>query len=280
MARKTIFIYILILVQVIFVLSSEAVAEREGKVSEEISDILLLSEEIKGLRKDVSDIKKEIKELKSLIELRLPTGSSPPNIARPGTGKTNIEDDPFMGSMDAPLVLVEFSDYQCPFCERFFRNTLPIIKKDYIDSGKVKYVFKDFPLSFHKQAQKAAEAAHCAGEAGKYWEMHDMMFESPKNMDVDNLMQYAKKLGLDEKDFKKCLQDNRYAEGIKKDLAAGIKSGVRGTPSFILGRLNGEGEVEGNLIRGARPFGVFKTIIESMLKKTDLKDLAQLEDKK
>jgi protein-disulfide isomerase len=225
-----------------------------------------LSEELKAIKKELSEIKKEIKDLKGLINTR--QAQRPTTPPKPATGKTSIKDDPFIGSPDAPLVLVEFSDYQCPFCARFFSNTLPQIKKEYIETGKVKYVFKDFPLRFHKQAQKAAEAAHCAGEEGKYWELHDKLFENQSRLAEKDLIDHAQKLGLNMEAFKSCLDDNRFAEGIKKDMEAGKKgSGVTGTPSFLLGRVNDKGEVEGDVIRGARPYEAFKDGIDALLKK-------------
>lgn len=219
---------------------------------------------INGLKKDLSELKNEIKGLKKLIETRLQ--EKPPAQPCKIRGKAKINGDPFMGSPDAPLVIVEFSDFECPFCGRFFRNTLPRIKKDYIDSGKLKYVFKDFPLAFHKKAPKAAEASHCAGEENKYWEMHDLIFENQRQMDLPYLISYAEKLGLNVQNFEKCLEESRYAEGIKKDIAAGKSNGVTGTPSFILGIQNKQGEVEGKTIRGAQPYATFKTAIDSMLK--------------
>lgn len=234
------------------------------------TDIEELKNGINGLRKDVSELKNEIKGLKKLIETRLQ--GRPPAQPRKTRGKTNVNGDPFMGSPDAPLVLVEFSDFECPFCGRFFRNTLPKIKKDYVDSGKLKYVFKDFPLAFHKKAQKAAEASHCAGEEKKYWEMHDLIFANQRRMDLSDLIGYAENLGLNVESFEKCLEESRYAEGIKKDIAAGRSNGVTGTPSFILGIQNKQGEVAGNTIRGAQPYAAFKTAIDSMLKKVKTGD--------
>jgi protein-disulfide isomerase len=235
------------------------------EVSGEREDQAPLSEEMKAIRKELSEIKKEIKDLKTLINSRLTQKAQPQ--PRPTTGHTAIRDDPFIGSPDAPLVLVEFSDYQCPFCAKFFRNTLPRIKKEYIDTGKVKYVFKDFPLKFHKQAQKAAEAAHCAGEEGQYWELHDILFENQARLAKGDLMDHARKLGLNVEAFERCLDDNRFADGIKKDMEAGKKdSGVTGTPSFVLGRVNDRGEVEGEIIRGARPYEAFKDGIDALLK--------------
>jgi protein-disulfide isomerase len=217
------------------------------------------------LQNEIEELRNEIKGLKRFIETRLKQRPS----ARPqqfAIRKTDIKNDPFMGSADAPLVLVEFSDYECPFCGMFFRDTLPHIKKEYIDTGKLKYVFKDFPLDFHRNARKAAEASHCAGENGKYWEMHDLIFANQRQMGVPNLIRHAENLGLNAEEFKRCLNDGRHAEGIKKDMAAGQSSGITGTPSFILGKQNKNGEVAGNMISGAQPYTAFKTAIDSLLK--------------
>ena len=220
--------------------------------------------EIKSLKKEVADLRQEVNGLRALLERliqAMPRGSKKDSIK-----KTGIKGDPFMGNVDAPLVLVEFSDYECPFCARFFRDTMPKIKKDYVNTGKLKYVFKDFPLSFHKKAFKAAEAAHCAGEKGKFWEMHDQIFANQQRMAITDLIGYAKNLGLNSKKFKKCLDDDRYAEGIKKDMAIGSSNRIDGTPSFILGRENKNGEVTGNMVTGALPYDVFKNAIETLLK--------------
>lgn len=224
-----------------------------------------LSDELQRLTRDVNDIKKELKSLRSLIEQRLPLKpSQPPRVI---TGKANIQGSPVLGSEDTLLVLVEFSDFQCPFCARHTKNTFPQIKKDFVDTGKIRYVFKDFPLAFHKLAQKAAEAAHCAGEEGKYWEMHNLIFANQQKMTKDDLIAHSEELALDKAAFARCLDDGRYAEGISEDIKDGSQSGVTGTPSFILGILNKDGVVEGDIIKGARPYIVFKRAIEAKLKK-------------
>jgi protein-disulfide isomerase len=225
-----------------------------------------LKSEIKELRKEVSELRNDIKSLKKLMETRLQKRPSAPQ--QPTTGKTNINGDPYMGKADAPLVLVEFSDYECFYCARFFRETLLLIRKEYIDTGKLKHVFKDFPLGFHKKAKKAAEASLCAGEEQKYWEMHGLIFENQKQIDIPHLINHAKTLGLKADDFEKCLNDSRYANEIDKDINTGKKIGVRGTPSFILGKINDKGEVEGDFIRGARPYKAFKSALDAMLAKT------------
>ena len=218
-----------------------------------------------GLKNEVKELKKEISDLKKVVETLSKRPSETRQPGKPKKAKTRIDSDPFMGKTDAPLVVVEFSDYECPFCGRFFRETLPKIKNGYINTGKVKYVYKDFPLDFHKKAPKAAEAAHCAGEKGKFWEMHDLIFKNQQQMDIPGLISRAEKLGLNVDEFKKCVDDGRYAEGIMKDIEAGQKIGLRGTPSFVIGKLNKDGEVEGVFIEGAAPFPGFKKVIDALL---------------
>ena len=214
------------------------------------------------LQKEVKELKQEVNDLKKLIEAR---SRRPSNTRNSKKGKTAIDGDPYMGKADAEVVMVEFSDYECPFCGRFFRDTLPKIKKEYVETGKVKYVYKDFPLDFHKQAPKAAEAAHCAGEKGKYWEMHDLLFANQRQMNIPSLIKRADKLGLNLDGFRECINDGRYMQGIAKDIEAGQRTGLRGTPSFVIGRQNKSGEVTGDLIVGAAPYTAFKAAIDALL---------------
>lgn len=254
--RKTTFFIFFILI-ILFAGTSYGKEKTDSALNHE-----KLSAEIKELKKELIEIKKELKGIISLLKSRV-QAKRPKRATR---AKTTIKDDPFLGKADAPLTLVEFSDFQCPFCRKFFTNTLPELKKNYINTGKMKYVFKDLPLSFHKQAQKAAEASHCAGDAGKYWEMHDRLFTKPREQGISNLIRHAKDLGLDVHSFEKCLNDGKYAESIKKDIATARTNGLTGTPSFVLGKINNKGEVEGKIIRGAVPYETFKSMIETALK--------------
>jgi protein-disulfide isomerase len=254
MKRSIYFIALLFLMETSLVFAAGGEAPKESE----------LFGELQGLKRDVSDIKKELKSLRGLIEARLPQRPSQP--PRAVTGKVDIQGNPTLGSEAASVVLVEFSDFQCPFCGRHSKNTFPQIKKEFVDTGKIRYVYKDFPLAFHKLAQKAAEAAHCAGEEGKYWEMHELIFENQQKMAEDDLIGHSEELGLDKTAFKRCLDEGKYAEGIKEDIKHGSQSGVTGTPSFILGKVNKEGVVEGDIIKGALPYAVFKAAIEAKLK--------------
>ena len=169
-----------------------------------------------------------------------------------------IDDDAVKGITDAPVTIIEWSDFECPFCGRFYEETLRQIEDKYIKTGKVKFVYRDFPLSFHTQAQKAAESAECAGEQGKFYEMHDLLFESGVQGGVISFKQYAKQIGLDTTKFNTCLDTGAMASEIQKDFADGQRAGVQGTPGFL---------INGKLVSGAQPFSVFQQVIEAELAK-------------
>jgi protein-disulfide isomerase len=170
--------------------------------------------------------------------------------------KVDSDDDAFKGNSNSPVTIIEFSDYECPFCQRFYQQTLPQIEQNYIKTGKVKLVYRDFPLSIHPQAQKAAEAAECAGEQNKYWEMHNLLFEKGVSGGVTSFKQYAKDLGLNSAKFDDCLDSSKMASEVQKDMQDGQSYGVRGTPAFF---------VNGQLISGAQPYTNFQQAIEAAL---------------
>lgn len=183
-----------------------------------------------------------------------------PTINKPELARieASIDDDPLKGSKNAPVTIIEFSDFQCPYCGRFYSQTLPQIEEKYIKTGKVNFVYRDFPLSFHQYAQKAAEAAECADEQGKFWEYHNKVFENQQSLNIANLKKWALDLNLDESKFNNCLDSGRYEEEVKKDFQDGSTAGVTGTPAFF---------VNGILVEGAHPFESFKQIIEAELAK-------------
>lgn len=167
-----------------------------------------------------------------------------------------------IGDPDAPVTVVEYTDYQCPFCSRHFGQTLPQLKENYIDQGIVRYVFKDFPLtSIHPQAVLAAEAARCAGDQSAYLEMHDALFdrqgEWSNRGDAGVLFrEYAENLGLDVDAFSDCLESHAFQGEVMADLDEGIGFGVRGTPAFF---------INGVFVSGAQPYSVFEQAINSVL---------------
>jgi len=161
-----------------------------------------------------------------------------------------------LGDANAKVTIVEFSDFQCPYCGRFYSESLPQIEENYVKTGKVKIVFRHFPLSFHPYAQKASEATECANEQGKFWEYHNKLFENQGALTITDLKQYATDLGLDATKFNACLDSGKMASEVQKDFNAGQQYGVSGTPAFF---------VNGVSIVGAQPYAAFQQLIEQQL---------------
>lgn len=191
-----------------------------------------------------------------------------------GPVKVSVDDDPVLGDQNAPVTLIEFSDYECPFCKRHFTQVYPEIKKNYIDTGKVKLVYRDLPLSFHDpMATTEAVAANCVREQGgdtAYFKMHDVMFEKTTSngngLTKDNLYSFVTDLGFNLDNFKTCLESGKYSEEIKKDIADGSSVGATGTPTFFVGKSTPDGVIEGAIIVGAYPYSEFQTQIDKLLK--------------
>ena len=227
-----------------------------------------MEEEIRTLSKDMQEMKKDVAEIKKLLQGALKKGPPPSTTATVG-----FAGRPMLGQADAPVTIVEFSDYQCPYCKRYATTVFPNLKRDYIDTGKVRYVFRDFPLTqIHPQAPKAHEAGHCAGEQDRYWDMHDLMFKNQKNLSVAELSGYAETLGLDVGSFDSCLESGRHVAAIKADTQAGAQAGVRGTPSFIIGKSDSGDTINGTIVRGAQPFTKFQQVIQAAQKPVRTKD--------
>lgn len=177
-----------------------------------------------------------------------------------------IDDDPQLGSADAKVTIIEFGDYQCPSCRAFWRETLPRLKKEYVDTGKVRIVYRDFPIDeIHPEATITAIAANCAGDQGKYFEFHDKVFREQDRRGRDvvrfkmaELKRWATEIGLDGAMFNDCVDAERHKDEVTKDYTDGAGVGINGTPFFF---------VNGRVIAGAQPFGNFRRVIEEELKK-------------
>lgn len=207
--------------------------------------------------------------LRSLLSTAIPTApevitqqaippsqpSPSPDAPAPATNQIfNItKSDHVRGDFNAPITLVEFSDFECPFCERHY-PTINQILSNY--KGKVRLVYKHFPLSFHPNAQKAAESSECAGDQGKFWEYHDKLFTNqPTGYSLDKFKQWAVELKLNAKKFNDCLDSGKYASKVQADSQEGAQKGVNGTPATF---------VNGQLVSGAVPYEQFKQIIDSL----------------
>jgi protein-disulfide isomerase len=172
-----------------------------------------------------------------------------------------------MGNDDAPVTVVEFTDYQCPFCRRFEADSFAQLKKSFIDTGKVRFVSRDLPLDFHPNAAPAAGAVRCAGEQHKFWEMHDaIMQDTATDLGPDAILKYGQKVNLDMTAFRACLADKKFVATIQKDTADASTLGISGTPSFVIGKTSSD-EIDGVRIVGAVPYSVFDSTIQGMMAK-------------
>ena len=217
------------------------------------------SDEISQADLDEAVAKLELK----ILQNQLPTEQPKPPV------KISADNDPIIGDPNAPITIIEFSDFQCPFCARFHVQTLPSIYEEYIDQGKVKLVFRDFPIqSIHPNALPASIAAECANDQGKFKEMHDKLFENQNDWNkqettvaLSMFIQYADAIEIEKNEFESCLTSGKHINDIRKDLDDGREYGVTGTPGFFVG--NDEiGYVE---LKGAQPFESFKKIIDAQL---------------
>lgn len=190
------------------------------------------------------------------------------------TAKTLIDDDAILGNKEtAKVAIVEFSDYECPFCQRFWDQTLGQLKKNYVDTGKAIFVYRDLPLAFHDPAAtREANAAECAGELGGdkiFYQFHDGIYEqTPGNgqgISETELIEIGSGLGLDKAKLTKCIEGNEFADEIKKDVQDATEAGISGTPGFVVGTLSQDGGVGGVLIKGAQPYSAFEQAINKLL---------------
>jgi protein-disulfide isomerase len=215
-----------------------------------------------------SDLEDALSKLESKITAQQASSQQAPSQPSQPV-KISLDDDPIRGDPNAPITIVEFSDFQCPFCARFHVQTLPLLLEEYIDTGKVNLVYRDFPIqSIHPNALPAAVAAECANEQGKYWEYHDTLFEKQNswnrldsNTVISTFSQYATDVGLEQQQFDSCLGSGKYLEEVQGDLSDGRAYDITGTPGFFIGN----DEIGFVKINGAQPFESFQRIIDAQL---------------
>jgi len=220
-----------------------------------------LRREIRELRQGQEAIQKELQEIKRLLLAKGPARAE----------KISISARPFRGNQNARVVLVEFSDYQCPFCGRFYRETLPQVDKEYIQPGKIKYVFKNLPLEdLHSSAFGAALAVECAASQGKFWDLHSRLFANQNALAPSDLAAQAKAIGLDMGQFNGCLESKTTAASVRAGLEEAASLGIQATPTFVIGLVDAKNPDDSNIkivsmISGAHPFPVFRAAIDKAL---------------
>jgi protein-disulfide isomerase len=208
----------------------------------------------------------ELREIRQL--LAKPQQQQAPSAAPAAAQTVTIKADAkyVLGRSDAPLTLIEFTDYQCPFCERFETNTLPEIKKKFIDTGRLRLVLRDLPLDMHPFALPAAQSVRCAGDQGRFWDMKQLVFRNQSRLDQAALAGYAKELGLDADAFQSCMTSGKHMADIKEDARYAQSLGISGTPSFVLAKTS-DGAMVGQMIVGAQSYSFFETAINNLLAK-------------
>ena len=205
-------------------------------------------------RTQADQILEELRSIRKLLENQQKAAATGVPLAT--TIKFDLRGQSFIGSQSAPVTIVEFTDFQCPFCQRFYTDTFKEIKKNHVDSGKIRFYSVDLPLPFQKNAFQAAEAGHCATEKGKYWELRNLMQAGSWKLDTVSLLEYGKELGLDQDEFRRCIVSGKYESEIQKGSSEAANKGVQATPAFLIGKST-PGGVEGEMIVGVKPYNFF-----------------------
>ena len=250
-----------------FLITAPALA----KTSDELK---ALNEQVQNLQQGQVQIQKDLDEIKKLLK-ETPRAAAKPSKPAFAPTDTKLGDVPYKGEYDAPVTLIEFSDYQCPYCKRHANAVMPTLITKYIDTGKLRFVMREYPIEhLHRRAIPASEAALCAGDQDQYWGMHDALFTDQKANTDENFQQYAASLGLDVSVFSECMSSDKFMDQIKADMAEGRKLGISGTPSFVVGLTDPKDPNTVHLtkfIRGAQSLQAFSAAIDELIKTVELK---------
>jgi protein-disulfide isomerase len=213
---------------------------------------------IAGRQQQLVDTQEEI--LRQIADLREMPQLHPPDV------NLSLKDAAIKGSPAARLTVIEFSDFECPFCARYMRESYPHLERDYVSTGRIQYVFRHFPLeSLHPRAVKAAEAAECGRLQGKFWPLHDRLFANQKSLEPASLLDHARQSGMEMKSFESCL-DGQAATAVRADVEAGNRAGITATPTFFFGFAQEDGSVQVvEKLVGAKPYAEFQSVLDRLL---------------
>ena len=252
--------------------TSAATAQQSTQKQDE--DLTALKNDVQQLKAQQQLILDRLEELKKLLNSRV-GGNAPPALSVPDT--MSVDGELFRGEATAPVAIIEYADIECPFCRHFERDIYPRVFDDYIKTGRVRLYYRDMPLPFHEHAVPAARAARCAGEQGKFWEMHDSLFidkvANPGSngrsagLATGDIDERAAKLGLDAAKLDACMASTRFADVIKRNSEEAAKMNIEGTPTFVIGTISPHGNTVSvkKTIVGARPYDSFKAVIDPLL---------------
>jgi protein-disulfide isomerase/uncharacterized coiled-coil protein SlyX len=263
--------------------AADRYATLEGRLAQLESQNQAIATQLTNLRNDVSGVQQSIARLNDRLTLlegkvaKLDDAPKKPTeypfpVPEGLKGEEDLAavfvrpDAPVKGSSGARVVIVEFSDFQCPYCGRFFRDTLPQIQMDYINKGLARMYYLHLPLSqLHPQAMAASIASECAAKRGKFWEMHDLLFQNQTMLSNEDLKRYLGMVGMDGSEYEACANDTQIVRKIQGDMAIARDLGINGTPSFIIGLALPDGRIVGKRLVGAQPYTIFKSTIERVL---------------
>ncbi len=235
-------------------------------LAQERSDIKKLQQEVSALREQVKALEAKQQQLiAQLSELKKMIQANPPGAQGPST--LSVHGEAFYGNSSARIAMIEYADYQCPFCGKYTRETYPQIIANYVKTGKIRYYYRDLTLPMHPDAIPAARAARCAGEQGKFWEMHDSLYAHQTGLAAKDLVDRAQALGLDAFKFNQCFSSDKYSEDIRKSTSEAQSTGIDGTPTFLFGTVGSNGDVVkvAKRIVGAYPYDDFKSALDELL---------------
>ncbi len=218
---------------------------------------------LNAMRARMESLQTDVDKLTELLG-KVETRTRPPK-QLPKSASIPFAGNPMLGATSAKIGVVEFSDYQCPYCRTFHTAVLPELKKNYIDTGKVLFVSRDAPMDFHPMAEPAAIAANCAGEQAAYYPMQEDLYLQQNRFGTEFYLELARKHGLDIKRFETCIHAPAQQQEVRRDAAYAAELGVEGTPTFFIGRIEGEQLVDAVPVVGAQPYGAYMQWIERLL---------------
>jgi protein-disulfide isomerase len=232
------------------------------------ADLQSIKQELESMRATQAGMQEEMRQIRAQLQrMAAPVATGAAPLA--GT-ELSLEGAQIKGASQAKIVFVEYSDFQCPFCASYAANSYPQITRDYVDSGKMRYAFVNFPIeSLHPAAFEEHVAATCAADQGRFWEMHDRLFANPKATDAKALADHAAVVGLDATRFRSCLEGGSHAADVRRTVGTVNALGIVGTPTFVIGLVGPDEKIRvAKVISGAKPYSVFKEAIDGVLATT------------
>jgi len=226
-----------------------------------------IQRQLDELREGQARLEAQLAELRALLQDRMARVDSPTQPKPQGALTVNVFGEPFKGNPQARVAVMEYSDFDCTYCGTYATQTQPRIEADYVRTGMVKYFFRDLPGPEHPGALFKARAARCAGDQGKFWEMHDQLFASQKTWSDQDPFRLTRELGLDGGIFSDCLNGDRHTDAIRRSAASAARLGINGTPAFLVGTLSEDGSVltARKVFLGAEPFESFQELLKELL---------------